>query len=83
MALFLGRAAVMGLAGAIPGYAGGLLAGALWREAGEKAGTAMAGWDPMLGLAVLAGTPLLALLAAWLPAYLAAQQDPAQILTGE
>jgi putative ABC transport system permease protein len=83
MAIFLGRAALMGLAGAVPGYTAGWLAGVLWHEAGPSAGTALAPLDPMLGLAVLAGTPLLALLAAWLPAYLAAQKDPAQILTGE
>ncbi len=83
MTLFLGRAALMGLAGAIPGWVGGWLAGRLWQEAGRTAGMAVARLDPWLGLAVLAGTPLLALLAAWLPAYLAAQQDPAQILSGE
>jgi len=69
--LFLGRAVAMGVAGACLGYAAGQ--------------TAIAGAEfnaPLLA-AVLAGAPLLSALASWIPALLAAQQDPADILRQE
>ncbi|MBN1419494.1 MAG: FtsX-like permease family protein [Planctomycetes bacterium] len=66
--VFLGKAAAMGLAGALLGYAAGIVAGP--------------GSAALLG-AVVAGAPLLAALAAWLPAMLAAQQDPAIVLREE
>jgi putative ABC transport system permease protein len=79
LGLFLGRAVLMGLTGAVLGYGGGLLIGACWHEGPGLAATAV-GLNPRLALAVLAGAPVLALLAAWLPSFLAAQQDPAEVL---
>ena len=37
----------------------------------------------VLLLAVLAGAPFVAALAGWLPSFMAAQQDPAEILSQE
>lgn len=66
--IFLGKAGAMGLAGALIGYAAGILAGP-----GSTA----------LLAAVVAGAPLLAIVAGWLPAMIAAQQDPAIVLREE
>lgn len=82
MAIFLGRALLIGLAGAVAGLGVGCLGGALWQEAPTQS-LAVPRLDPGLLLAVLAGAPFVAMLAGWLPAYLAAQQDPAEVLSGE
>lgn len=75
--LFLGKAIVTGLAGALLGYAAGLVAGAFWEEASGA-------WlNPALLGTVLIAAPLLAAGATWVPALLAAQQDPADILREE
>lgn len=78
MKLFLLKALVMGFAGAFIGYFAGVIAGGL-----------LAGWFtwrvfnlPLL-LAVLFFAPSLALLAAYLPATMAARQDPADVLREE
>ena len=63
LAVFLGKAIIIGLAGAVAG----LLVSA-------------SRCDTRLVLATLAGAPVLAALASWLPALLAAQQDPADVL---
>ncbi|MFP4058124.1 MAG: ABC transporter permease [Candidatus Brocadiia bacterium] len=76
-ALFLGKAVAIGLAGAVLGYGAGLLAAAL--AAGEGAADA-ARFDPQLFVGVLVAAPVLAGLASWLPAMMAAQQDPALVL---
>ena len=82
-AIFLGRAVLIGLVGAGLGLAAGFLVGALWSEGlGAGPGTALR-WDPQLLIAVLAGTPLVAAFAGWLPSYVAAQQDPAEVLSQE
>lgn len=83
MALFLGRAALIGLAGAGLGSAAGFLIGAAWHEGAGPAAISPVGLNPAWWLAVIAGAPLLAALAAWLPALLAAQQDPAVVLSEE
>jgi putative ABC transport system permease protein len=83
MGLFLGRAALVGLAGAGLGYAPGLLLGAGWREGSGGGATTALRLDPLLAVAVVLGAPLLAMLAGWLPSYLAAQQDPAEVLRQE
>jgi ABC-type lipoprotein release transport system permease subunit len=81
MAIFLGRALFIGLVGALLGLGVGFLIGAAWPEA--PAQSPAAGLDLRLVLSVLAGAPFVAMLAGWLPAYLAAQQDPAEVLSGE
>jgi putative ABC transport system permease protein len=80
LCLFLGRAALMGLAGAGLGYAAGLLFALVW----NGAPTMQAAITAMLAPAWIAGAcvaaPLLSAAASWLPALLAARQDPAAIL---
>jgi len=73
--LFVARSALVGLAGAAVGYALGVLAVAAW--AGSQNAPL---WLPemMLGLVVVG--PLLAVLAGWLPAMWAANEDPAVVL---
>ena len=80
LAIFLGKAAVIGLAGAGLGYVAGRLIGILWRESPGAPPVSLAFLDPaVLGL-VLVAAPLLAALASWLPAFSAAQRDPAEVL---
>jgi len=78
--IFLGRAMLMGLGGAILGCAAGLLLGPAW-QAGIGANPAALWLEAKLGGAVLVGAPVIAALAGWLPAYAAAQQDPARVLS--
>lgn len=73
LVLFLSRALVIGFVGAAVGFAGGVLV--TWPAMPEQQG-------PWLPVALLA-TPALAALASWLPALIAAQQDPADILGKE
>ena len=78
--VFLGRAAVMGVAGAVLGYLGGIVVGSVW---GNVPLSSEDGWelfDPLLLVGVLVLSPLLAVIATWVPALLAAQQDPAVVL---
>ena len=72
VAIFLSRAFLTGIAGALAGGLAGLLAGTVW---GETSGLILP-FDPALWLGVLLGAPLLAALASWLPALWAARQDP-------
>ena len=83
MAIFLGRALLMGVVGAAVGFGAGILIGAIWRESTAAAQSVAVPFDPALLLAVLAGAPFVAVLAGWLPSYVAAQQDPAEILSKE
>jgi putative ABC transport system permease protein len=77
--LFLGRAVVIGLAGAVLGYGGGVLVGTRWFQRP----TGPARWDPWLLLAAVVLAPLFAVVAGWIPSLLAAQQDPAEVLSEE
>jgi putative ABC transport system permease protein len=81
LGLFLGRAVLIGLGGAVWGYGLGWAIGAWWREGPGLAQVAGPRPDPILALAVLAGAPFLAVLASWLPSFLASQQDPAEVLS--
>ena len=88
--IFLGRAVMVGLIGAVVGYAVGFALAAVWdgREAGEglvasgPAGAA-ALFGPGLLVGVLLLAPLLSAAASLVPALLAAQEDPAMILREE
>jgi ABC-type lipoprotein release transport system permease subunit len=81
--IFLGKAIVMGLVGAVLGYVAGRGIGMLWREAPGAPLIHSAYLDLRLLLLVLAAAPLWAALASWLPAMSAAQQDPAVVLREE
>ncbi len=76
--LFLGKAVLMGLAGSLLGYALGV--GAAWLRAPAEPGVMRLLADPRLLGAVVLATPGLAVMMCWIPALLAAQQDPAAIL---
>jgi putative ABC transport system permease protein len=80
MGLFLSRALLMGVVGSVLGVLLGLLIGACRQgAAGDAAGGGL--WlDAGFLVCVLTGAPLVAMLAGWLPAYLAAQEDPAEVL---
>lgn len=78
--LFISRAVVVGLLGAIIGYGMGMGAG-LWLAPNEVADTAGATlFSPVLLLVVLVAAPLVCALVGWMSAMLAARQDPAVIL---
>ena len=83
VAVFLSKAAVMGVVGSLAGYFLGLAVGALWGGvrlfSGDFVGLIRI---PTLVIAVLIAT-VLCVLAGWLPAFHAAQQDPAVILSDE
>ncbi len=73
--LFISRAIILGFAGAVVGYGAGFFGGVRW--------TALPGtelFDPLVLAAAIAVAPVLSALAAWLPATMAARQDPATIL---
>lgn len=93
VALFVSKAFLVGLFGALAGYAAGLMiaygcslvSGSAAGRAGpaDVAITLGALFQPLLFLAVLVLTPLVAILASWLPAMAAAGQDPAVVLREE
>jgi ABC-type lipoprotein release transport system permease subunit len=69
--------------GAALGYAAGRLIGAAWRETPGAPPIEIALVEPRLLVLMLAAAPVLAALASWLPAMIAAQQDPADVLREE
>jgi len=90
VAIFLARALLVGLIGAVAGYALGFAVAVAWdaREAGgeamgAKAVGAAALFAPLVLLAALVLAPLLSALASLVPAMMAAQQDPAAVLREE
>jgi len=78
--IFLAKAMLMGLIGGLVGYFAGFLVGAFWGEAPLETRSPIGLFDWGLFLLVLFLAPLLAGLASWIPAMLAAQQDPAVVL---
>ncbi len=86
--LFLTKAVILGLFGAVAGLLGGWLVARVLESGVAESGVAESGVaiegtslvSPMLGATVLALTPALTLLASWVPAMLAARQDPARVL---
>lgn len=80
IAIVLWRGVLIGLGGAVLGGAVGMLWGARWREVGPVAASSAVFFRPILLLAILGGTLLITLLASWLPALIAAQQHPAEVL---
>lgn len=83
LAIFLGKALVLGIVGALVGYLVGRLVGAAWRETPGAPPVEIALLDFRLLAVVVVAAPVLAALASWLPAMTAAQQDPAAVLREE
>ncbi|MGD0090603.1 MAG: FtsX-like permease family protein [Planctomycetota bacterium] len=79
LAIFLGKAVLLGLLGAALGYLAGALSG--WRlQEAPPVLTLGEVFNTTLLLQVLVFAPAVTALASWLPAFWAAQQDPAEIL---
>ena len=81
--IFQGKAVIIGFVGSVIGYIVGRLAGMAWRETPGMPPVEMALIDQQLMFLVLIAAPLLTALASWLPAIIAAQQDPADVLREE
>ena len=85
--VFLAKAALVGAMGAVLGYLLGFFAAVViqsqWHdEIASRPGVQVLFILPLM-LAVLLLTPLLTVMAGWLPALVAATQDPASILHEE
>jgi ABC-type lipoprotein release transport system permease subunit len=81
LTLLLGRALLIGVAGAVIGSGLGLLVGCPWHAGSSSGGVASLLIDRRFWLAILVAGPLLAALSGWLPAFAAAQKDPAALLS--
>ncbi|MHC4199766.1 MAG: FtsX-like permease family protein, partial [Planctomycetota bacterium] len=81
--VFLGKAIMIGLVGAVAGYLAGWIGGALWAGGPEGAVSLAALFDPRALVLALVAAPVLSGLAGWLPAVAAAQADPAEVLREE
>ncbi len=81
-ALFLSRAALVGLVGAALGCIAGVAMASFLGEWPEETWNAALVQAPLFGAIVLAA-PLVSALACWLPALLAVKQDPAVVLQRE
>jgi putative ABC transport system permease protein len=79
MGLFLGKAVILGLMGAVLGYAVGFAATAAF-NGGVLEQTQL--FNQWLLLAALLLAPILSAVASWIPALTAARNDPAVILQG-
>jgi len=77
--LFLAKALVMGIAGAVIGFVLALTVTFLWQKVPQPASLL----DPRLFALALLFAPLLSLLASWIPVFLASQQDPALVMKEE
>ncbi|HAK96132.1 MAG TPA: hypothetical protein DCM87_14345 [Planctomycetes bacterium] len=77
LAIFLARAGLVGAAGALLGYAGGIAA----LRAASPDGVPF--FSAGIFAAAMLGAPALAMVVSWLPALMAARQDPAAVLREE
>lgn len=83
VAVFLAKAMLVGVAGAFVGYAAGFGAGLAWSMADGvpmSAAVVRSLFDVRVLAFVFAVAPLQACISSWVPAMIAAQQDPAAIL---
>ena len=76
---FLGKAFLFGLAGGATGWAAGYAIAIAWSKPLPPASL----FDLKLLVACMTVSPLLSLIGSWIPAILAAQQQPADILREE
>jgi len=77
--VFLARAALIGLTGSVAGYAAGIITAGAYaaKFSGGLSGAPV--FNPLTFLAVILAAPALAIVASWLPALVAAGQDPALV----
>ncbi len=84
LALFLTKAALLGFLGGLCGYLIGLSVGGVWGgESATDEAVDVVLFQPGLLAAAILITPLLVIAASWLPAVIAATQDPAVVLREE
>ncbi len=81
--IFLGKAILIGLIGAVVGYAAGFGFGIAMGTLPDTADVWSQLFAPELLLATLLIAPAIAALASWIPAVLASRQDPAMILQAD
>ncbi|MEA2062133.1 MAG: FtsX-like permease family protein [Gemmatimonadota bacterium] len=81
--VFLTKAFMLGVAGAVLGYAAGFMVGLVSGELSPGLESAGRLFDPLLLTMVLVFAPLLTVMASYIPALLAARQDPAEVLREE
>jgi len=79
LSLFLLKAVVMGLIGSLLGIIVGLMISFILRNVDFS--MAYLDWHMILMAVFLA--PLISVLASWIPAFIASQQDPAEVLSQE
>ena len=83
LTLFLGKALLVALIGAAVGYLGGYAVGILWGDLPATGETSARLFVPQFLVIAVVMAPALAGLASWIPAMLAAGQDPAVVLQQE
>lgn len=83
LSIFLGKAVVIGLLGAVVGYAAGFGFGMAMGELPEATNRWSTLFAPGLLIAAVLLAPAVAALASWIPAVLASRQDPAVILQAD
>ena len=84
LTLFLTKSALLGLLGGLCGYFIGLSVGGIWSgESATDEAIEVVLFQPGLLTAAVLITPMLVIAASWLPAVLAATQDPAVVLREE
>jgi ABC-type lipoprotein release transport system permease subunit len=81
--IFLAKAFVLGLFGAFLGYAAGFIIGTLSSELPEGLYAAIYLFKPGLLILTLLITPFMSSFVSWVPALIAARQDPAIVLLKE
>ena len=81
--VFLSKAFVMGVMGAVAGYTAGFIIGIYSSEIELMAGNFARLFNPFSAVLAFIAAPLLAVFASWVPALLAARQDPAVVLKEE
>jgi putative ABC transport system permease protein len=77
LAIFFGKASLVGLVGACLGYSAGSIIAGVWGEYRLSLGLLL---EPSLISMTLLGTPLLCVAVSWFPAREASRQDPAVVL---
>ncbi len=83
LSIFLGKSLLVGLAGAGVGYAAGFALAAAWGGLSSETSPYQALFAPQLLILAVVAAPVLAAVASWIPAMLAARQDPALVLQDE